>query len=496
MTDPSRQETKRRISPSLFAYFSQPVENDPIKQVKKWLKENRRSVLPALIISIFIHVFVAAAAGIYNAIKPPSKKKAPITRTQQNSYAAINTSIPASSSPDYSSSRSTAARQASATQQTLPALTPSFRSDTGTPDADLDYLKRLTPLKNNSGFAYGREQVRVETDTGNKYVPSVFFFRDSPHKKIATAGAGQFLVVKGFPAIQQPTLAPTAAKRDKFTSSDLAIQEILDELMQYPEAKQIDVLQQQYLERYDLNSKDLVILTQQFFKQNLGRVFFDLGDVSSAYDYLEEVHFKTPLVKDLHDFWRRYPTSRIGIEFLLALAEQYAFERRALEFLYKAYDDAVAFVERRILKAEIYDKKAKSSVIKNLYLGLNKKLPRIGYASQKEVLDKYTTEEKKIYAMIAKMEGDIKNIGLYKLGALYWRLSSYDSALQTWDKTDSSFKENIALEEIRDVQAKFQNSKKIRIQIDAILEWHAIKDNAALMERLIKFGRWKKRYAN
>lgn len=494
MREPLRQDSKRHISPTLFAYFSQPVENDPIKRAKKWLRENRSSVLPALIISIFIHVFVAAAAIIYNAIKPPPEKQALVARTQQNSYAAMNTSTPVSSSPIHSSPRSTASSQASAAQQTYPALTPSFRSDTGSPDAKLDYLKRLAPLKNNSGIAYGREQVRVETETGNKYIPSVFFFRDSPHEKIAAAGAGQFLVVKGFPAIQQPPLPPPTAKREIFNASDPEIQKILDELMQHPEVEQIEILEQQYLEHYDLNSDDLVILTQQFFKQNLGRVFIDLGDVSSAYDYLEEVHFKKHLINDLYDFWHRYPTSRIGIEFLLAMAEQYDFERRALEFLYKAYDDALAFIERRILKAEIYDKKAKSSVIKNLYLDLKKNLPKIGYATQKDVLNKYIAEEKRIYLMISVLEGDLKYLGLYRLGALYWRLDDYDAALQTWDRIDFSYTENSILREIRDAQKKYSGPNKLRTQINAIFEWHANKDNSAQMDRLIKFGRWKKRY--
>ncbi len=354
--------------------------------------------------------------------------------------------------------------------------------------ANLDYLERVSYVKTNHFYLYGAELVRVQTDYGMKYIPAGQFYRDFPYEELLANGADLFYITRGFPLIWEPKISdagrvikaeqsqpieldesvtvflidrlPGAEERveseslskdEEFQASDDSMQIILDELMIHPDKKQLEMFKQSYLDSYDINSKDLVTLTNRFIQNNLTNVFIHISDVAAAFDFIEEVYFNKPLDSYFFNLWMQYPTSRIGVEFLLCLASHYDFERRALEYLFKANKDAIDFIEGRSVKAEIHDKVAKCYVIQKVSQDLNRKLPRLGYESQKEVLKKYLLEEEKIYRFLIEMEGEGKNIGLYALGSFYWDRAKYDLAQQHWMQIDPAYTQNKALQEIRDV---------------------------------------------
>lgn len=398
--------------------------------------------------------------------------------------------------------------------------------------ANLDYLERVAYTKTNHFYIYGAELVRVQTQEGMKYIPAGQFYRDSPFEELLANGAELFYVIRGFPSIWEPPIPeqdsiksqeqshptefdesitvfltdhlPASAKRIssdsspesvEFNAPDDSIQIILDELMIHPDMTQLEMFKQNYLERYDINSEDLITLTNRFIQNNLTNVLIFVSDVSAAFDFVEQVYFNKPLDSYFFSLWMQNPTSRIGVEFLLCLASHYDFERRALEYLFKADKDAIDFIEGKSVNAEIHDKIAKTYVIKKVNQDLVMNLSKLGYESRKEALTKYLEEEEKIYLYLIQMGGDGTNIGLYALGSFYWSREKYNIAIQHWQRIDPTYSHNIALQEIRDVLLREDDLSRAITQINRILDYYRNKGTKALLERLVRFKRWKNRYS-
>jgi len=397
--------------------------------------------------------------------------------------------------------------------------------------ADLQSLQRFP----SRGIDYDivRDYVRVNSPSGIKFVPAQYFFRESPYEQILAQGVRLFHIVEGFPVLSEKPSSDihfVDTKSDSLTqdqekkgfrvvllsrisprSKDLVHESpedkkelelnetfkqhfntFLDKFLVMPEKEQFLYFKKRYLENYDLDSEDLAYLTRKFIHSNLNNIIIPVSDVSSAFDYIEELYFNMPLEYQFLKFLRENPDTLVSAEFLLTLASHYDFERRAIEYLYKAYKEAKKYLSEKYQVSEVFNKKVKCYIIKNVYEKLHKTLEKRGYSSFNEVSATYVEEQIKLYEMVIDMGGKSRNHGLYDLGCLYWALGLRDLALAIWAQIDDSY-ESEALNSIRDVMTWHDDVQKVYPQIDRTLYWAASRGISDRLKRLIKLGKWKAR---
>lgn len=388
------------------------------------------------------------------------------------------------------------------------------------PSKDLDYYVT-------------RGNVWVRSPAGTKIVPSQYFFRKSPYEQILAHGASLFYIVEGFPVLQEK---PSPKIHYVETATDSLFQEkaggrfqvvmlsglsnpsdqmfsktqeerkklelsptfkehfdaFCDDFLTLPEEQQFLYFRTNYLEKYDLNSVDLASLTRRFFYRNLNNIIIPISEISSAFDYLEELYFNKPLENQFIKFWREFPETHLGAQILLTLASHYDFEKRAIQYLFRAYDEAKKYLRQKYRVSEVFNKKTKCYVIQRIFERLNKEVQERGYTSADEVTQKYVEEQIKIYDIVIAMGGESRNHGLYDLGCLYWDLNLRDVAIDTWAQIDDSF-ESAALDSIRDALTWLDNEQNAYPLIDNILNWYATKGVDNRLKRLLDLGKWKAR---
>ena len=382
-------------------------------------------------------------------------------------------------------------------------------------------------------FLVSRGNVRVNSPTGTKIVPSQYFFRKSPYEQILAQGVRLFYIVEGFPDIAEKTPAEIhyvdtssenlfqAATRGGFQvvllsglsgSSDHRLSSMLedreellvgpafeehfsrycDEFLALPEEQQFLYFRENYLEKYDLNSEELARLTGKFIHRNLNNIIIPVSEVSSAFDYLEELYFNKPLEHQFVKLWEDYPDTNVGAQVLLTLASHYDFERRAIGYLHKAYDEAKRYLTRKYRVSEVYNKKTKCYVIKKIFEQLDREVKNRGYASMDEVSQKYIEKQIELYDLVIAMGGEPGNHGLYDLGCLYWDLGFRGMAIDTWGQIDDSYKSE-ALDSIKEALAWLEDPESAHTLIDNILNWYATKGVNQRLKRLLDLGKWKAR---
>jgi len=388
------------------------------------------------------------------------------------------------------------------------------------PSEDMDYL-------------VSRGNVRINSPTGLKIVPSQYFFRNSPFEQILAQGVHLFYIVEGFPVIAEKTpadihyvdtssenlfqeragggfqvilLSRVSASSDHMLSKVQEDREELeitttfeehfnrfcDEFLVLLEEQQFLYFREKYLEKYDLNNEKLAYLTRKFIHRNLNNIIIPVSEISSAFDYLEELYFNKPLEHQFFKFWRDYPDTNVGAQVLLTLASHYDFERRAIGYLYEAYDEAKSYLTRKYKVSEVYNKKTKCYVIKKVYEQLDREIKNRGYASVDEVSQKYLEKQLELYDMVIEIGGEPGNHGLYDLGCLYWDLGFRDMAIETWVQIDDSYKSE-ALDSIKETLAWLDDTEKAYPLIDDILNWYATKGVGQRLKRLLDLGKWKAR---
>ena len=388
------------------------------------------------------------------------------------------------------------------------------------PSKDLDYY-------------VSRGNVWVRSPSGTKIVPSQYFFRKSPYEQIMAQGNHLFYVVDGFPVLEEKTLSRVhyvdTGSEKLFQEdagkgfqvillsgisdpSDQIISEIqedreeltisptfeehfdkfCDEFLVLPEEQQFLYFRTRYLERYDLESEDLAYLARRFIHRNLNNIIIPISEISSAFDYLEELYFNKPLEQQFLKFWRDYPYTQIGAQILLTLASHYEIEKRAIEYLYKAHDDATRYLGEKYKVSEVFDKKTKCYVIQKMFGKLDRELRERGYFTVKDVTNKYVEAQIHIYDLVIGMGGESRNQGLYDLACLYWDLNLRDLAIDTWAQIDDSY-ESDALDSIKEALGWLGDSENAHAMIDNILNWHATKGVGKRLERLLDLGKWKAR---
>lgn len=388
------------------------------------------------------------------------------------------------------------------------------------PSKDLDYYT-------------SRGNVWVRSPAGTKIVPSQYFFRESPYEQILAQGVHLFFIVDGFPVLEEKSpsgvhyvdiesesLSQEKVKRgfqvillsglsdssDQMFSKVLEDREELvispafeerfsqfcDDFLVLPEEQQFLYFRTNYLEKYNLDSDDLAYLTRKFIFRNLNNIIIPISGISSAFDYLEELYFNKPLEHQFFKFWRDYPDTHIGAQLLLTLASHYEFEKRAIEYLYKAYDEAKRYLHQKYKVSEVFDKKTKCYVIQKMFEKFDRQIREMGYSSVEEVTQKYVEEQIRIYDIVIDMGGESRNHGLYDLGYLYWDLNLHDLAIDTWVQIDDSYESDV-LDSIREALTWLDDTQNAHALIDNILNWYATKGVDQRLKRLLDLGKWKAR---
>jgi hypothetical protein len=396
---------------------------------------------------------------------------------------------------------------------------------------DLQSLQKF-PSKDLEYYV-SRGNVWVSSPTGIKVVPSQYFFRDSPYEQILAQGIHLFYIVDGFPVLEEKPpsgihYVDTASEnlfqeeasrgfqvillsglsdssgqmfseiqegREELDISPTFIEhfdKFCDDFLVLPEEQQFLYFRTKYLERYDLDSGELAYLTRRFIHRNLNNIIIPVSEISSAFDYLEELYFNKPLEHQFLKFWRDYPDTHIGAQLLLTLASHYDLERRTIANLRKAYDNAKGYLRQKYKVSELFNKKTKCYVIQKMFERLDRGIRERGYISVEEVEQKYVEEQIKIYDIVIDMGGEPRNHGLYDLGCLYWDLNLRDLAIDTWAQIDDSY-ESDSLDSIREALTWIDDTKNAHTLIDNILNWYATKGVDKRLKRLLDLGKWKAR---
>jgi hypothetical protein len=268
--------------------------------------------------------------------------------------------------------------------------------------------------------------------------------------------------------------------------------DFLDKFLTLPEEEQFLYFKKKYLDKYDLESDELAYLTRKFIHSNLNNIIIPVSDISLAFDYIEELYFNKPLEYQFLKFLRENPDTNVSAEFLLTLASHFDFERRAIEYLYQAYDEAKKYLSQKYRISEVYNKQVKCYIIKETYEKLLKILEERGYSTLDKVSDRYVEEQIGLYETVINMGGKPRNHGLYDLGCLYWGLGLRDLALATWTQIDDSYQSE-ALNSIKDELTWHDGVQKAYPRIDRILIWAANRGIKERLKRLISLGKWNSR---
>ena len=394
----------------------------------------------------------------------------------------------------------------------------------------LNFLRRYEGSEKD-GTKIARGQVMVETESGIKYIPIEYYFRESPFEEILAQGTSLFYIMRGFPVVsvedekiepveqeeKQPAIhqekgfsviyltgftptvqgfqEPNKTERNPFVftgDKERQIQQILDGLMFFPEEDQFGYFSEKYLETFDPDSEDLAELTQEFIYNNLCNVIIVIDSISGAFDFIEELYFSKPLDFLFLDHWRKYPESNTGFEFLFSLASHYDFERRALEYMIGAYRDSKRLLNRMYSKSNVYNKQAKAYVIREIYEDLFFQLREMGYDNLEQAIERYRDEQVGIYEIVIDRGGELRNRALFALGRLYWDEGKYDLALEKWDSIGSGYASK-SYQDVRIIKNTTKDRNELIRKIDGLFEWEIYKGSSQLLDRLLRYHKWKKR---
>jgi hypothetical protein len=263
--------------------------------------------------------------------------------------------------------------------------------------------------------------------------------------------------------------------------------------MTLPELEQLKKFQADYLDRDEIENQSLIKLTQEFTRNNLSTIMFDINDITSAFDYIEEIYFNKALDHFFYKIWLMTPTSRVGVEFLLCIADHIRFEKNGLYFLQKAYEEANDFLSHKYHQTEMFNKIQKCFVIKDVYENLVRKLPALGFNSIEQVRAHYQDVERGVYTLLLDLGEEAKNIGLYELGRFAWKNEQYLEALKHWENIENSYSTK-SLQDIRRVISQNLELNHTVLGINSSLNWYGERKQSAFIARLTQYGKWQNRY--
>jgi hypothetical protein len=405
------------------------------------------------------------------------------------------------------------------------------------PKAEQETLKRLKrweDLERDNVTIQGGKVI-IDSESGLKYIPTEYYFRKSPYEAILAQGSSLFYIMSGFPLINlqeeeetpsdetneidhslihpmlfrdtrfvliqdaSPSHVPPqraesieAGGKEILRMNVKRVQEILDGLMTFNEIRQLDFFVDRYLLKFDPDQGMLPHLTHEFIHNNLANLIIVYHPIAGAYGFIEQIYFNRPLDEIFHGYYLSHPDSQTSVELLFTLASHINFEKRAIQYLFDAYEEARRVSAKNYYKTDIYNKRVKAYIIKEIYESLRSELSTKGYQDLDDILFEYSFQERLIYETVIARGGRDEMRGLYALGALYWEDEIFNSALETWEKIDSGY-DDPGFNKIRRVLTCGDDLAEIIPRINRILSSEANKGNRQLLERLLKYNRWANR---
>jgi len=392
-------------------------------------------------------------------------------------------------------------------------------------------MRRLDEL-DRDGARIERGRVRVETMDGIRYIPTEYYFRDSEYEAILARGEELFTVVRGFPDLaiggngsdrpevydNEPgrlektgrsfrviyirdvgrsevpvaSTGPIPGSALDIYSRKEEVEEVLDGLMALDEHDQFAFFRDRYLDVYDPEQGDLPRLTRDFVYNNLCNIIIVFNPVSGAFGFLEQLFYCGPLDRMYADFWKANAGTRTGVEFLHVLAGHYDFEKRALHYLFDAFDEAKAALALKYYQRDLFRKKLKSYIVVEVHDRLMRRFRRMGFDHRDQVMARYVSEQEKIYRLILSLDDKHRGGALDGLARLYWGEGDKDRAIQLWKKIGNSYRDP-TYRSIRHNLGAVTNRESMEKAVDRIISLRNRSGSEALLDRLVRFNRWAKR---
>lgn len=398
--------------------------------------------------------------------------------------------------------------------------------------ATMEKLGRLAAdaEASKAGPSSGEAADTPGAELGPADVPREYLLRDCPYAEILARGPRLFTVFDGFPdlgdlngssspgagdrSVVRPydgapsprpagvmllTVRPSfsgEAQRPPVLSLPPAERgRILDELMTMDEPDQLEAFKTRYLEVYDPGRGDLAALAREFFYSNLNGVFVVTDPVTSAFDAVEGIHLRRPVYEVYSTYGRRWLKNETGAALLFNLASSYDFERRTLEALFAAGDEA-----RRILSgSDAVPGKHLPRLKAYVISGLSEEVAELAgrmRLSLEALSALYLRRQEEIYRHLAGLGGEIMNRALYDWGRLDWERGRYEDAYGKWRRADRTcvvpsrtFRRILGLIDRYDIT----KSATALGDVGTFLSSEESLDKQALLARHQKFGTWKKR---
>ena len=386
-----------------------------------------------------------------------------------------------------------------------------------------------------------RNRVIIRTPGGEVAIPEEYFFRQCPYEQLLACGAGLFYITEGFPtleaqddvggsqekelreteSIEQESvmkkngfrvilITPSDETEEKtslelkpeddsdrlplrlYQSNPTRVTQILDSLMAFSEGMQFKFFKEKYLDIYHPHQGDLPRFTRDFINSNLSNIIIAYNPIAGAFGFIEQLFFSKHLDYAFLEYWQRHPYTKTGWEALFYIASHLNFEKRGIAYLYSAYGETKRALTRWGRESDIYQKKAKAYIVKEVYEELTSTLERKNYQSLEEVLRWYTQKEKELYQFIAAHGPEVRSRALFSLALLYWEEGEEMKAIDIWQGLPPDYSSE-TFQDIREVlNYPTSMAKKIKM-IGGVLNWERSDTNKRQLERLIKFHRWKVR---
>lgn len=396
-------------------------------------------------------------------------------------------------------------------------------------------LKALKEEEASNQAAQSSDNDMVLPGTYAVLIPSEYYFHNSPYEQIVTKGAKLFFAAEGFPDLGSPDKKPIRKIKDQKQKkqtlqaensregfqviylqrfpgkADLskAIAEaplpltkdnlngILNNFMSLDEERQVEVFFKNYLSKYDADDALLASLTRDFIYKNLGTVFI-LGDpLSTGFDFIEQLYYRKSYFDKFVSYYRENQDTKTGTEILFCLAAMYDFEKRSILHLRESIDTTKRVLSTKAYDVNVYNKKAKSYTLQQVYQDLANKMSIRGISNLDGIIKMYESHQASIYDKLIEIGGETKNRVLLMIGNNYWDEDKNGLAISKWAEIDVSYS-TPQLEEIRKSMATYdsdKNSQTLVSRIDLALGDESAKNRNELLQRLKMFHRWDIRSA-
>ena len=378
----------------------------------------------------------------------------------------------------------------------------------------------------------GGQTVLVPAGRGPKEVPSEYYFRTSPFRKMAAVRSGLFATIgeladplgsgrepprpKGLTAdsmtIDRPPAGPSTGIvfiSTRIAGSDAAlgerreldlgrqdVVEILDRLMALDVGEQLKVFREEFLDRYDWESPGLALLTREFIFNNLNGVFFVLDDLAGAFDQAEELFYKRPAYDFFKSMAGRFPGTRTDSEIGFYLVSGLDCELRTIRRILAAREDIRAVLKGERKPASMFRAEAKALILGQIHRDLLQRLENFGM-SVEMMIEWYLQREQGALAALAERGGETRNRALVQWGELLWREEHYDGAIAKWKMVEMNVPGySRSFGQIMEIIDRYGALGQARRAIEGKLLSEDAAGRVDLLNRHLRFRTWERRSAS